>query len=95
MVIKRVSPLSCAKIAGILYAMMGLLVGGFISLFGLVGAMAAPEVERGMQGALFGVGAVVILPIFYGCLGFFGALITTALYNLLAGMVGGVEIDVA
>jgi hypothetical protein len=95
MVVKRVSPLSCAKIAGLLYAIMGLIFGAFVSLFGVVGAFAAPEAEAGMIGALFGIGAVVLLPIFYGCLGFFGALITAALYNALASVVGGVEIDVA
>ena len=70
MIVKRVGPLSCAKIAGVLYAIMGLIFGAFISLFGIVGAFAVPEAEAGMLGALFGIGAIVFVPIFYGCVGF-------------------------
>ncbi|MEK6374241.1 MAG: hypothetical protein AABO58_16260 [Acidobacteriota bacterium] len=43
---------------------------------------------------LFGAAAVVALPIFYGILGFIMTLIMAALYNLVAGWVGGVELDV-
>jgi hypothetical protein len=42
---------------------------------------------------LFGVGAIIILPIFYGALTFVFALIGAALYNAVAGWVGGVEMD--
>jgi hypothetical protein len=31
----------------------------------------------------------------YACLGFVMSLLTAALYNLVAGWVGGVEVDVA
>jgi hypothetical protein len=41
-----------------------------------------------------GVGAVVILPILYGVLGaIFGAL-TAAFYNLVAGISGGLSLEV-
>jgi len=46
------------------------------------------------MGVLFGVGAIVALPIFYGLLGFIFALIGAAVYNLVASWVGGVELDV-
>lgn len=95
MVIKRVSPLSCAKIVGVLYAFMGLLFGALLSLLATIGAFAAPDVGTGMLGAFFGIGAVVFLPIFYGCMGFVTTLIGAALYNVVAGMIGGIEIDVA
>ena len=45
------------------------------------------------MGALFGAAAIIALPIFYGILGFISSLIGAALYNLVAGWVGGVEID--
>jgi hypothetical protein len=95
MVVKRVNPLSCAKVAGVLYAIMGLLFGVFFSLFATVGAFAAPDEGFGMLGAVFGIGAVVLMPIFYGCLGFVMTLIGSALYNAIAGMIGGIEIEVA
>ena len=45
-------------------------------------------------GAMFGVGAVIFLPIFYGVMGFIGGLIGALIYNVVAGMIGGVELDV-
>jgi hypothetical protein len=94
MVINRIGPLSCAKIAGLLYALMGLIFGGIFSLLALAGAFSAAESDNSMFPMIFGAGAIVILPIFYGCLGFVGALIMTWLYNLVAGILGGVELEV-
>lgn len=93
MTITRVGPLSVAKVAGFLYAIIGLIVGAFISLFSMAGAFAAGGDGAGAMGALFGVGAIVLLPIFYGCLGFVMTLIMAALFNVAVGIVGGVEID--
>ncbi len=94
MVIRRVGPLSAAKIAGMLYALIGLVIGAFISLIGIAGSLGSNELEGAALGAVFGAGAIVIAPILYGCLGFVTTLIMAALYNLLAGAVGGIEIDV-
>ena len=44
---------------------------------------------------LFGAGAVVILPIVYGCIGFVGGLIMAPLYNLVAKVVGGIEVELS
>jgi len=41
-----------------------------------------------------GVGAIIVAPIMYACFGFIGALIGAALYNVVAGIVGGIELDV-
>ena len=46
-----------------------------------------------MFGALFGVGAIILLPIFYGCMAFVMTLIQAALFNVAARMTGGVEIE--
>ena len=37
MVIKRIGPVSCAKITGTLYAILGLVIGGVFSLVALAG----------------------------------------------------------
>lgn len=92
MVVRRVGPLSFAKVTGLLYALLGLIFGACISLFSLVGSSMGSK-GSGAMGMLFGVGAVIILPIFYGILGFVMSLISAALYNLVAGWVGGVELD--
>jgi hypothetical protein len=95
MVITRVAPLSAAKVAGILNAVLGLVFGAIVSLAALVGAFAASGGEDALAGALFGVGSIIVLPIFYGCIGFFGTLLMAWLFNVASGMVGGVEIDIS
>jgi hypothetical protein len=95
MVINRIGALSLAKLSGTLYAIIGLIVGALFSVIGLAGAAAAGGDSAGMFGAMFGVGAIVVFPIIYGCMGFIASLIGAWLYNILAGMVGGVELDVS
>jgi hypothetical protein len=97
MVINRVGPLSVAKLAGMLYAILGLIFGAIISLIALAGGMAASADEPGAAaaGVIFGAGAVIVLPILYGCLGFVMTLLMAALYNMTARIVGGVQIDVS
>lgn len=98
MVIKRVGAMSLAKIAAVLYAGIGLIVGAMFSLSGLIGAatwMAQSDARGGaMFGTLFGAGAIIVLPIFYGVIGFIGTLIAASLFNFAAGMTGGVQIEV-
>ena len=100
MTITRVGPLSVAKVAGVLYVVIGLIAGCLVSLLALAGggfAAAAGDADGagfGPLAALFGVGAIIFLPIFYGVLGVIGGLLGGAFYNMVAGMVGGVEIDV-
>jgi hypothetical protein len=96
MVITRVNPVSAAKVAGLLYVVIGLIAGAFVSLVAMGGAaMGAAGGDNGgpLFGAIFGVGAIVLLPIFYGVFGFIGTLIMAWLFNIAAGMVGGVEIE--
>jgi hypothetical protein len=96
MIINRVGPLSVAKIAGTLYAILGLIFGAIISLLAMAGALAVNSEEAGAAafGAIFGVGAVVLLPILYGGFGFVMTLLMAALFNMTARLVGGVQIDV-
>jgi hypothetical protein len=94
MVIKRVGPLSFAKVTGTLYASLGVLIGAVISIISLAGGFASGKPGGAVFGAFLGVGAVIVCPIIYGGLGFLMTLIGAALYNLIAGSVGGVQIDV-
>ena len=41
---------------------------------------------------MFGTGAILMMPIFYGCMGFVGGAIAAVVYNALAGMMGGLEL---
>ena len=104
MIIKRVGVLSVAKIMGALYAMLGLIIGLCFGLFVMLGLGAAmignqshdAAVGAGVAGMGMGMGLamIVLFPIFYGVIGLIGGLITGALYNLTAGFMGGIEIDV-
>jgi hypothetical protein len=99
MVIKRVNPMSAAKVGGVVGVMLGLLIGACISLFMLAfgGAMAAASDEpRGaFVGIFFGVGAIVVVPIFYGVLTFIMGALYAAVCNLAAKWTGGLEIEAA
>ncbi len=90
--IKRIDPVSTATMLGALYVFIGLIAGGFMFLFSLVGGAVGGE-EAALGGLIGGVGALIGLPIVYGVMGFIGGLIGAALYNLVAGFVGGIQID--
>lgn len=95
MVITRVRPLSAAKVAAVLYVLIGLIAGAAFSLAALAGALASQNNGGAVAGALFGVGAIVLLPVIYGAMGFVFTLVAAALYNVIASTIGGVEVDVA
>ena len=94
MELKRVGPWSVARMLGTMYAAMGLIFGALFACIALVGGSLAPQNSgAGGFGALFGVGAIVLLPLAYGVAGVvFGAL-SAWLYNVFAGMVGGIEVQ--
>ena len=96
MVLKKVGALSCGKVLGILYALVGLLVGAVVSLVSMVGAAigsARGESPEAFLGVLFGVAAIVAMPLLYGGMGFIGGLMSAGLYNVVAGVVGGLEVE--
>ena len=98
MVIRRVGVLSAAKLLGVLYAALGLLIGVLFALFSMVGggAMLAGGGDAAAGGGMMmgmGIGFLIFAPIFYGLLGFIGGALSAWLYNLAAGWIGGIEID--
>jgi hypothetical protein len=94
--ITHIAPLSVAKVAFVLYGLIGLIIGGIIAIASLLGASlgAATGDRSALLSAIFGVGAVIFLPLLYGFFGAVGALISSAIYNMVAGMVGGVELTI-
>jgi hypothetical protein len=94
--VRRVGPLSLAKILGIVYAGLGFIVGACISVVAIVGTTMGFAMHGGARpivGLLFGAGAVIVLPLLYGLLGFVVGAIAGGLYNLAARAVGGIELD--
>jgi len=92
MVIRRVRPLSAAKVFAAVYAVIGLLIGAIITLIGFAGGFGAATAGMPFS-SMFGIGAIIILPIVYGCIGFIAMLLMSALYNWAAGIMGGIEIE--
>ncbi len=96
MELKRIDPLSVAKVTAILYGAMGLLFGGLFSLLALMGFAldnSSTGAEAALTSMIFGVGAVIILPLFYGILGGIFAALGAMLYNLIARFFGGIRVD--
>lgn len=97
MVIKAVGALSVAKIAGVLYAGIGLLIGAVFAIIGMIGfgsQLSGASSALPFGGMLFGVGAIVVLPICYGLMGFIFTLIGATIFNAAAKVTGGVQVEV-
>jgi hypothetical protein len=98
--VKRIGIGSAAKLSGAMYGAAGLIFGGIfglLSMFGLgiASQMAAdsPDAPPAILGALFGVGAIILFPVFYGLMGLVVGAVGAALYNLFARLVGGLEVE--
>jgi hypothetical protein len=92
MTIKRIDPMSFARISGVLYAIMGFIMGVFFTLVSMLGpGFARTGMPMGGRfGMMLGAGSIVVLPIVYGLIGFVGTLCAAAIYNALAKAMGGV-----
>jgi H+/Cl- antiporter ClcA len=90
-IVKSVGVLSVGKIMGMIYGCMGLIFAPFFLLIGLVGSLAGQG--RSPFAGMFGVGFAVLMPVFYGVIGFIAGLIGALLYNLFARWVGGFELE--
>ncbi len=90
--IKKVGVLSVAKINGLIGVVMGLIMG---IIYALVGTLMIAFASTKGSGILAGLGftAIIIMPIIYGLIGFVGGAVGAWLYNLFAGLVGGIEIE--
>ena len=98
MVIRRIGVMSAAKITGALYAALGLIAGCILATFSMVSAGFMANASNGdvpsWIAPIFGIGAIVIAPIFYGVMGLIGGAFAAAIYNLVAGVAGGLDLEV-
>jgi len=99
--IRKLGILSVAKMYAAIMLVMSLLIsipyGFFIIIFSLSGAGSMGGqggLALGGGGVVLGLGLMIGLPIIYGAMGFVGGAIGALLYNLFAGLVGGIEIEV-
>jgi uncharacterized protein YacL len=95
MVLKRIEPLSLAKVAVVLYGGLGLIIGLLVSVVATLGFAFAPGGENAppaILAPLFGIGAIVFFPLLYGFFGGLAALLGATLYNLAARLTGGIRL---
>lgn len=97
MEIKRVGILSLVKICGVVMACFGLLIG---IIYGLVMmTVGAAMMSMSDEGPGAGIGIVgglvmmIVIPVFYGVLGVVIGALYAIIYNVAAGFVGGVELE--
>lgn len=93
--IRRIDIVSVAKLTAMLYGAIGLMFGGLYGvvmiLVGVVGA-ATGEPEA-LVAAVGGVFMILFIPVFYGVIGAVFAAIAALIYNLVAGRLGGIRIE--
>ncbi len=91
MIVERFGVMSCGTLMGCLYASLGVFAGLAIFAAGIVMAFIGESEAGGMMlgGVMFGFLGTIL----YGVMGFVVGLIMAALYNLVAMLVGGIEIE--
>ncbi len=94
--LKRIAPLQAGKILAALHGLLSLVFIPFVLVFVSIATLAsrqggnAPPIPF-MFG--MGLGMIVLLPVFYALMGFLGGVIGAFVYNLLAGWLGGFELE--
>ena len=95
MELKSIDAVSCGKLLGLMYAIIGLIIGGLAAIASLLGA-AGPQAQGGGNAVMIlgaGVGSLVIFPFLYGILGFIGGIVSAFIYNFVAGLIGGIVLN--
>ena len=97
--VKRIAPGSAFKVGLVVYAFLGLIIGICVALFSMMAGSLGSLAGDGLPGAHalgfgFGLGAIILFPILYGIAGGIAGVIGAAVYNLAAGWVGGLEVDI-
>lgn len=94
--IKKIDPMSAAKVEGLMGVIFGLIAGILVVIMGagvrsMMGGYGYGP-GYGMMGG-FGIAAIIVMPIMYGILGFIAGGVGAWVYNLISGWIGGIEID--
>jgi len=91
--LRSVGVLSVAKVSGICYGAMGLLFVPIFLLFSMIAAFAGKQTGAPAFPAAIGIGFALVMPILYAAFGFLFGAIGAFVYNLVAGWIGGIEME--
>jgi len=101
--IRKMGVLSLAKIYGLMMLVISLIIaipyglviiGWSIFAGSMIGGSGKAGIGIGGGGVVVGILVMIGLPIIYGIFGFIIGAISALVYNLFAGMIGGIEIEV-
>lgn len=92
-IVKSVGVLSVAKIMGLIYGCLGLIVVPVFLLMAVAGLFAGSG--KAPFAGVMGIMLAVVVPIFYGVMGFVLGAIGALLYNVFANLIGGFELELA
>ncbi len=92
-VVKHIAPASAFKIGLAAYGVLGIFIGIICALIAIAGTSFARTTTMPFTGVGMGIAAIIVCPIVYGIIGGIAAVIGALLYNLAAGWVGGLEVD--
>jgi hypothetical protein len=91
--IRRFNVVKTATVVAVMYmVIIAVFVVPFLILFAFVGIAGSSQQAQGGVGALLGIGIFAIL--FYAILGWIFTAIACVIYNLVAGWIGGIEVQV-
>ena len=97
--IRSIGVLSVAKMVAAISLIAGFVVAVLTVLFGLVAVAAMPFFDIplivGGGGIVMALVAIFVLTILYAVLGFIAGAIIAVIYNIAAGIFGGIEVDLA
>jgi len=98
--VKHIGPGSAFKVGLIVYAFVGLILGICMAIFSMVAGSLGSMAGTGGPAAKifgfgFGLGSIIFFPIFYGIIGGIAGAVGALVYNLAAGWVGGLEVDIS
>jgi len=92
MSIRKMDVLSVAKMLGALYAMIGLVVSLFMGAAMILGGIGGGiGLAEGLVGS---IGTIIVIPLMYGIGGFIGGALLGLFYNVTAGIVGGIVLEI-
>ncbi|MCK4730074.1 MAG: hypothetical protein KAT28_02040 [Candidatus Aenigmarchaeota archaeon] len=88
--LKSIGVLSFAVVLGLMEALIGLVMGIFIAVGGvLIGSMLGGAAE----GGIIGIFAIIVYPIMFFIMGFLGGAIVALVYNFVADKYKGIELE--
>jgi tetratricopeptide (TPR) repeat protein len=88
--IRKIGSLSLAKMLGVMYTVIGLIVGIISIIFSL---FFAYQYSFSSSLSLINFMELILFPVGYGIIGLISGLIIAAIYNFVAGRLGGIELE--